>query len=526
MGEKIKYEIADPSFVIKQIQQLYSNPQLAFKEYVTNSLDNGARDIDIFVSKTNNLIIVQDNGIGMSYQELKTLPSRIGSSSKRDIQEARGEKGFGLLGYPTVGAKQCQVYSKKQGEDSKTYNYLRMSLNDNDAFADQLTANSFNSLIGGEFENGTRVYLNGISEEVINRFFTPSSIKAFIGEIYAPALRNDEIRLRVGYAGKRTKLIDIVAPVYPGEKVLDTSIEIDTKKEGKPIKGKIDLYLFVNPKGTNEKVGLYNKGVKVYNSISSLDELSEMPWSSGKLTGDINEKFMSLTPSREAVIRTSKRYFDFINAVKDQEEYLNEEVGRLKSDYNKHQHEDFAVNFLRTIDAIFRDMRNTRPTFVRGMEGDNLKKVIDEQANGGSTHFGTESTEDPIIKGRTTVKEDENGKDAFVRRARKIISSFYQPKFDNFEVEKEHIRSELDEEFGIVRINTGHPEYLKKEKDKNEKLLKRHIAFLLSKEVAYGEFKRMIKEIKNVDPVNEAHNLTEIIAEIYTKGTEIEGIDK
>jgi len=518
MGEKIKYEFGDTSFIINQIQHLYSNPTLAFKEYLSNALDNNASDINIFVSKPNKMIIIQDNGNGMNYPELSSLPKRIGLSSKRGIENARGEKGFGLLSYPSVGAKQCQIYSKKEGENAKTYNYLRMSYEEDDAFADEVSTMAFQT---GDFDHGTRVILNGIEEEFINRYFIPSNIKEFAGDIFAPLLRKDELRANVGYFGKKTKLIPINAPKYSGENVLEDIIDIEYEKDGNRMKGSVELHLFVNPKGTSEKVKHYNKGVKVLNSMAFYDELSEIPWGSGKLAGEVNENFLTLTPSREAPVREGKRYASFINILKEQEEYLNEEIEKLRTDYQKHEYEEFAANYLRAIDAVVRDMKNKLPTLVRGREGDEKQKVTDDRDSGGSTHMGDEREEPPKDLGRDTVKPSEAGKEEYIRRARKIISSFYETKFDRFELEKEHLRSELDEEYGLIRINTDHAEYNEKKNDK--KGLEKYIALILSKEVAYGEFKRMVKEMK-MEPIEEAHNLTEIIAEFYNKGTKYMGL--
>lgn len=522
-GKKIEYKIPNAGFVLDQIQHLYSSPHLAFKEYLSNSIDNHGNEIKIYVSKANNLLIIQDNGTGMSIADLEKIPQSIGTSSKRGIESARGEKAFGLLAYPSLGANQCQIFSKNS-PDSRTYNYLRMNKDNlEDAFVDEMSGDSLlDSEI--EFEKGTRVVLNGISEDIINRYFTPSVIKDFVGDMFAPLLRRGVVEVTVGYSGKKTKLIPVEAPQYLGEKVLEDIIQHEYNKDGKKIVGEIELRLFVNSKGTNDKVRHYNKGVKVLNSLSFYDELSEMPWESGKLLGEVNENFLTLIPSREAPVRTGSRYEFFINTLKESEDYLNEEIDRLKVNYEKHECEDFANNFLRAIDAVVRDMREQYPSWVRGKEGDEKKKVIEEGGEG-STHMGEKSASEPDEHNRSAVKPDERGKEDFIRRARKVISSFYQPKFEVFGLEKQNLRSELDTVFNHIKINIGHPEY--KERSKKDERNK-YVALILSKEIAYGEFKQLIErsEIKDsARAVEQAHNLTEIITEFYNKGLKGMGLD-
>ena len=39
MIKRVSYEIPEPHLFIKEFQQIYSTPPIAFKEYVSNSID-------------------------------------------------------------------------------------------------------------------------------------------------------------------------------------------------------------------------------------------------------------------------------------------------------------------------------------------------------------------------------------------------------------------------------------------------------------------------------------------------------
>ena len=69
------------------------------------------------------------------------------------------------------------------------------------------------------------------------------------------------------------------------------------KSNGTMLPGLVEFYICCNPDGTNEKVGLYNKGVQVLPSITRLREFNKFPWNSGKLTGTIDDNFCEL-PNR------------------------------------------------------------------------------------------------------------------------------------------------------------------------------------------------------------------------------------
>jgi len=535
MRMQIPYKIADPGFVIAQIQQLYSSPHLAFKEYLSNSLDNRIFDeklsVNIEVSKTNRAIIIKDNGAGMSIEDLAKIPANIGLSASRGIEYAIGEKGFGMLAYPSCGAHQCQVYSKRENSDEDLFNFLLMEQGKSEAVVDQVPQKDLKKFLPidipiRDFNHGTFVILHGIPEDWIKRYFSPTSIRNLVSTIYAPLIRKRELNVLVGYHGRGKKFLTVDPPIYRGESILDGTMPVEFQKGKETKRGEIEIYLFINPEGTNERVGYFNKGVLVMDSIAKLDELNNLPWKSGKLNGEINENFLTLNAPREAPVRQGRRYPLFIETVKTLEDDLKDEIGRLKEKTRKTKYEDWASQFLRVIDAVWGDLKDKYPVLVLGTSKDETKKVKRDQRNGGRTRIGGERDKPTERPGRDTFKEDRYGEERPIRRARKLLSTHYRPSFERFGIEEQDLRSKLDEEYGLVRINIDHKNYRHSEEQKDDKVMKRYIAALMSKEISFGEFNRFVEGgALNPKIPEHLHKLTEMYADLYQNGIRLMKIE-
>jgi len=528
---KVPYRIADTPFVLGQIQNLYSNPHLALKEYPSNSLDGGADDIRIMISKKNNSIIIQDNGRGMSYDEMEIIPDNVGKSVNRGIEAMRAEKAFGLLAYPSCHAKKCLVFSR-QGP-GKRFSRIEMNRN-NLKNADVTHINSGNLPYGLEFDIGTRVILEGIPDATMKRYFTPGAIKALFSDMYAPLLRDDienNLDIWVGFWGKSLQLVNV--PEYKGEKILEERFEVEYRKDGKDHMGEIELYLFVNPKGSIEKVAHYNKGVKVMKSIANLAELGDMPWKSGKLTGFINEDFLSLTPSREAPISDNKRYVVFTDTVKGLERQLVSDIDRLRESQTLTARDEWGSRFLSMLDIVYKDFRQKYDVLVKDKKGDSMKTVVDRNPNAPEEKDENENEKDRTNEKnggivRPPVVESEVGEKTRTRRARRKFSSQYRLHFEPFSVEEENLRSKLDEDFGLIRINEDHPNFKRahSRQVKDPHVFERYLAFVSSKELALGEFSKLVRngELSGEDATH-LHMMTEMQSEFYQKGIELMGIE-
>lgn len=102
-GEEIAFTIGSPSWVMKSLTKLYSNPILAtIREYSTNARDAqdeaGNKHLPIRVtlpSLYDPYFTVEDFGIGMDTDTLKTVYTQYGTSTKRGSNDYNGMLGFG-----------------------------------------------------------------------------------------------------------------------------------------------------------------------------------------------------------------------------------------------------------------------------------------------------------------------------------------------------------------------------------------------------------------------------------------------
>jgi len=140
--------------------EVIERPSSAVKELVENSIDAGATKIEIILECAGkNLIIIKDDGIGMSKEELELAIERH-ATSKLDEDDLLNINSFGFRGeaLPSIGAiSKFKITSKQRGSD---------------------VAHSL-SIIGGKLEPTTSATGNeGTIIEVRDLFFaTPARLK-------------------------------------------------------------------------------------------------------------------------------------------------------------------------------------------------------------------------------------------------------------------------------------------------------------------------------------------------------------
>ena len=102
--QSVKFNVGENA-VIQLGEDLYKNIYGVLIEYITNSYDADASKVDIKINRDNRTIIIKDDGIGMSHDDLKTSFLNVGlncrKENKRNITDkgryVTGRKGFGKL---------------------------------------------------------------------------------------------------------------------------------------------------------------------------------------------------------------------------------------------------------------------------------------------------------------------------------------------------------------------------------------------------------------------------------------------
>ena len=127
--------------LIQRLTELYENPiEAAVRETVSNAIDAVMREtsgdrptVRIYTpTNLNPVLKIKDNGVGMTYEDLKEIYSRYGASTKTDDLDQIGAYGLGAKS-PLAYGNEFTVSSVKDGEKTKIIvakeeltNYIRI----------------------------------------------------------------------------------------------------------------------------------------------------------------------------------------------------------------------------------------------------------------------------------------------------------------------------------------------------------------------------------------------------------------
>ena len=103
---------------------------VSFENFVVNEADLKNRNKrNVVVSKKDSIIVISDNGVGMSFEEVKTKWMEIGTTSKEGVSELEvnshkrtinGEKGIGRFGTDKLGSKLRLISVGSSGYEKTT----------------------------------------------------------------------------------------------------------------------------------------------------------------------------------------------------------------------------------------------------------------------------------------------------------------------------------------------------------------------------------------------------------------------
>jgi hypothetical protein len=500
-----KVKISNPEFVIEQIGRGYSSVSDAFKEYTTNAVDAIIQDpnlkkgsIDIIVNKNQRWALIQDNGIGMNYQKLSNVMERIGDSVKRYDKQSRGEKGLGNLAFMTF-ADNLTFVSKSGDDESNLVNLLRLdsSLNYyvNPLRPEDLGLPEIVKELTSRISHGTIVYFKDLDERILEKNFLPSKLEMLMSEMYTPILKSDKISIKISYIGKDSK----IKSVEPGpldfgdEPYLDTSIEVaDVRlKDSKIGKGKIDFFIVINPQGSNDKIRVYHRGIKVSGDLSCVNLLDKQePWNSGKLRGYIDDDFLTLNLPRNS-FEFNENFKLWLPKIEEMGEFLGVELKKYRSKKDKEAYE-IADKVIGAIDVIYKQLE--------------LSKFFAKKRKPKKEGGKEEEPETPEEPGTPEPPSSPRG-------PRRTLP--FRPDFDGFGLDEASLRSKVVGKF--IKINTNHPDYKKYYEGKDELDGADYLLDLMSKEIGFVAAKNLLTENEDerlsVDEV--VRKTKEIASNIY-----------
>lgn len=151
---------------------LYSNVPAVLSEVVANAWDADATEVSILVEPNTREIIIQDNGFGMTRQDINQKYLAVGYQKRKHGENTTpsgrsvmGRKGIGKLSLFSI-AKVIEVYSAKDGDKSafrmKTEDIQRQITNKS---KDPYRPESLNTS-SIDFDKGTRIILRQIKKGI------------------------------------------------------------------------------------------------------------------------------------------------------------------------------------------------------------------------------------------------------------------------------------------------------------------------------------------------------------------------
>ena len=265
MPEKISYDIPNIHQVIKLLANVYSDPRDALTEFIINSLDADARNIQIIVLKGKvNQILIKDDGVGMDHNEMNRIVKNIGNSIKANPEELKlrkinaeqiiGHMGIGILGYQSFCRK--AIFISKQEKSIIPFKMI-LDVNNDEALISITTSSKDCSLIIDNHK-GTTVTLFEIDKEIM-KLFSITLLKKYLEKNLSGILRRQQnLRIYISDTKNTSKLEPLA---FSGIPFSINTIETDSGKN-------IKLDIYIQATGSDDNIRVSTKGKVVIKEIS------------------------------------------------------------------------------------------------------------------------------------------------------------------------------------------------------------------------------------------------------------------
>jgi hypothetical protein len=342
-----RLRIGDDWNAITIIALSQSNPLKAVAEFVENSIDAGARQINITRGRErgDHYLMVSDDGQGiprddMGIPDFRYVGTHICDSVKRRLKAngaegIQGEFGIGLLSFWTVGQ---ELTMTSAGADGKTYQ-MHMAKGD----PSYTVSTRRNLFPNGGTELKIKPLLPGI------RQFSGEKIQWYLASELRDRIRHSGVRIKV--VDRQTRKAYEVQPREFGGRLIH-ALPVPRS----PL-GEIYHELYLDDPKQQAGVGLYRAGTRVLERLSELEEFQRPPWTEGCLQGIVDVPFLNLTPGTRTGVVRDHAYSEFCTAM----EPIAETVNALVEEQRKAEEERASRQTLRTIQKAFREALLTLP---------------------------------------------------------------------------------------------------------------------------------------------------------------------
>lgn len=184
--KETKFDVG-ASAVVQLGENLYKNTYGVLIEYITNSYDADASYVKIDINRSSGTVVIKDDGIGMSLEELTSNFLSVGKNRRRIDKNKTTKKGRLVTGRKGFGKLACfglfesfKIITVKDGQKSTLIvdsDYATDEEFDYHAMIDEESSPSTE-------ENGTTIYLSKNTKDIVDNSLLAQSIAKRINIMY------------------------------------------------------------------------------------------------------------------------------------------------------------------------------------------------------------------------------------------------------------------------------------------------------------------------------------------------------
>ena len=335
-----KLRIGDHWSAISIIAQSQDNPLKAVAEFVENSIDARAKNIQIVRGRHRGepYLKVIDDGEGVrrdaaGVPDFRYVATHICDSIKKRLkrngaQGIQGEFGIGLLSFWTLGEN---LKLRSAASDGPVH---EMSMRRGD---EGYTVRVTRAIVA---EQGTTLDIRPLLPGV--RQFTGEKLNWYLASELRDRIRQTGVRVRISDRTAR-KSYTVSPREFDGRLIHELTNPVTEF-------GEIKLELYLDDPSPERGLSLYRNGTRVA-ELTAFDGLQEGPWSSGYVDGVVDAPFINLTPgTRTGVIRDAA-----FAALREGIESVRDPLDALIGDLKRAEEERASERTLKSIRRAFRE---------------------------------------------------------------------------------------------------------------------------------------------------------------------------
>ena len=335
-----KLRIGDHWSAISIIALSQDNPLKAVAEFVENSIDAGAKNVQIVRGRQRNepFLRVIDDGEGVrcddaGVPDFRYVATHICDSIKKRLkkegaQGIQGEFGIGLLSFWTLGENLKLSSTAVDG----TLHEMSMRRGD-----EGYAVRARRALVA---EPGTTLDIRPLLPGV--RQFSGEKLNWYLASELRDRIRQTGVQVRISDRTAR-KSYTVAPREFDGRLIHELANPMTSF-------GEIKLELYLDDPSSERGVGLYRNGTRV-GELTAFDGFQEGPWSSGYIDGVVDAPFINLTPgTRTGVIHDAA-----FAALRDGIDSVREPLEALIGDLRRAEEERASERTLKSIRRAFRE---------------------------------------------------------------------------------------------------------------------------------------------------------------------------